>query len=174
MDRYLALMTEIHLKECEPLIQYGKMDPNIYIVRSGILRYVYFDGLTERTFAFAAPGTMILSWSSFYKRMPAFLQIESCCKATVMKISKQDFDTLAEQSHDFAKWMMRLFSAQHWCIELKLEEVNGTAKERFESFIRNRPEIVGNVQLKTVASYINVTPSYLSRLKNRFRKNSKK
>ncbi len=170
MDRYVGLMTEARLRNHEPLIPYGKLDTNIYVLKSGIMRYLYFDGLTERTFAFAVPGTMLMSWSSLYMRQPSFMQLESCGDVVVMKVTKSDFDALTEQSHDFAKWMMRLFIGQHHALEQKLGEVNGTAKERFESFFRNRPEIVGNVESKAIASYIGVTPSYLCRLRSRFRK----
>ncbi len=169
MERFLGLMTEVHLKDQESLIPYGKLDPNVYVVKSGIMRHAYFDGLKEKTFAFSAPGTMVLSWYSFYKRMPSFLQIESCGESTVMKVSKSDFDAFTEQSNDFAKWMLRLFIAQHWCLEMKLDVVNGSAKERFESLIRNRPEILEKVQLRFIASYMGVTPSYLSRLKRNIR-----
>jgi CRP-like cAMP-binding protein len=174
MDSFLGLMTEVHLKDGEPLIPYGKLDTNVYVVRSGIIRLAYFDGLTEKTFAFASPGTMIISWYSFYNNMPSFLQFESCGESVVMKVSRSDFNALTEQSHDFARWIIRIFAGQHWSLELRLEEVNGTAKERFVSFLRNRPEIMGNVRLKVIASYIGVTPPYLSRLKSWFRNNSKK
>jgi CRP-like cAMP-binding protein len=169
MDRFLGLMTEIHLKDNEPLIQCGKLDTNIYVVKSGIMRHAYLDGLKEAIFAFSTPGTMIISWYSFYKRMPSFLQIESCGATTVARITKSDFDALVESSADFAKWWMRLLVAQHWCLEMKLDAVNGTtAGERFESIVRNRPEILERVESRFIASYLGITPSYLSRLKQQF------
>jgi CRP-like cAMP-binding protein len=130
------------------------------------MRHAYFDGMKETIFAFSTPGTMIVSWYSFYKRMPSFLQFESCGATTVMKIAKSDFDALVEQSADFAKWWTRLLVAQHWCLEMKLDAVNGTtAKERFESLVRNRPEILERVEARFIASYLGITPSYLCRLK---------
>jgi CRP-like cAMP-binding protein len=169
MDRFLGLMTEIQLKDNEPLIRCGKLDTNIYVVKSGIMRHAYLDGLKEAIFAFSTPGTMIISWYSFYRRMPSFLQIESCGTTVVAKIAKSDFDALVEQSPDFARWWMRLLVAQHWCLEMKLDAVNGTtAKERFESLVRNRPEIPERVEARFIASYLGITPSYLSRLKQQF------
>jgi hypothetical protein len=43
--------------------------------------------------------------------------------------------------------------------------LNGTATERFEALLKNRPEILKNVSSKVIASYIGVTPTSLSRLK---------
>jgi ribosomal protein L10 len=42
------------------------------------------------------------------------------------------------------------------------------AKERFLSLIENRPEIMANVPLKVIASYLGVTPTYLSRLRKEY------
>ena len=171
MDELLALLTEMELKKNEVVVPYGKFDQSIYIVKSGILRYVYFDGLKEVTFGFALPGTLMISYYSFYKRETSFFQIEACSPSVVMKLSKADFDTLTEQSNDFAKWMLRLSAAQLWHYEKKLTVVNGSAKERFESLLKLRPEIIENVSLKTIASYIGITPPSLSRLKREFKKN---
>ncbi len=72
MDRFLGLMTEVELRSGEPLIPYGKVDNNVYIVRSGIIRSAYFDGFREMTFAFGLPGTVAISYYSFLKSEPSF------------------------------------------------------------------------------------------------------
>lgn len=174
MDMFVGLMSELPLKNKDALVPYGKFDQNIYIVKSGILRYAYFDGLKEVTFGFALPGTLIISYYSFYKREPSFFQIESCGTSVVMKVTKTDFDRLTEQSGDFAKWMLRLSAAQLWHYEKKLAVVNGSAKERFISLMQKRPEIFETVQLSVIASYIGITPTYLSKMKRQFKANSPK
>ncbi len=45
----------------------------------------------------------------------------------------------------------------------------GDAKERFLSLVQNRPEIMENVPMKYIASYIGVTPQYLCKMKRQFR-----
>jgi CRP-like cAMP-binding protein len=168
MDKFLDLMTEVYFKNNEAIVPYGKFDNNIYIVKSGIVRYAYFDGLKEKTFGFALPGTMMISYHSYYHREPSFFQIESCNESVVVKITRTNFDNLMKESNDFAQWMLRLSSAQLWQFEMKLAVVNGTAKERFKALIKNRPEILENVSAKIVASYIGITPQYLSKLKSEF------
>jgi CRP-like cAMP-binding protein len=108
MDAFIGLMSEMELKNNEPLIPYGKFDDNIYILKEGILRYAYFQGLKEMTFGFAIPGTVTIQYHSFYNREPSFFQIESCGKSTVMKVTRADFDRLAKSSDDFTNWMFRL------------------------------------------------------------------
>lgn len=166
MDKLIGSMAEpIVLKEGEPLIPYGKFDDNFYVLKSGILRFVYFDGLKETTYAFSTPGSVIISYYSFYMREPSFFQMEACCDSVVMKITRQKIVDLIEQSDDFAQWLLWLSTAQLWIYEKKLAVVNGDARERFESLIKNRPEILEKVSAKIIASYIGITPQYFSKLK---------
>jgi CRP-like cAMP-binding protein len=174
MDRFLALMTRMELKRGEPLIHYGKFNDNVYIVREGIVRITWFDGFKEATFSFAMPGTLAISYYSFLKGDVSFSKYEACCESVVMKISKADFIGLAKESHDFAQWMMFMSLEQLLFHERKREVMNGDAKERFEALIDNRPEIIEKVSSKIVASYIGVTPQYLSRLKCYFSHKLKK
>lgn len=171
LDDFLDAMTEeIHLKNNEPLIPYGKFDNNVYVLSSGIVRVCYFDGDKEKTFGFASPGTIIISYHSFFMRQPSFFQFESCGESVVMKVSKKDFDALIDRSHDFTKWILSLSSGQLYINEYKYSVINGLAKERFVALMKNRPEIMARVPLKTIASYLGVTPAYLSRLKKTFQK----
>lgn len=54
---------------------------------------------------------------------------------------------------------------QLYFFEKKDHVINGDAKERFLSLAQNRPEIMEQVPLGIVASYLGITQSYLSRLK---------
>jgi CRP-like cAMP-binding protein len=169
MERFIGLMTEVReLKEKEPLIAYGRFDDNVYVLKEGIVRAVYFDGAKEATFAFALPGTLMLSYYSFYNGQPSYCQLDACCDSVALKISKEKFLGLIESSTDFAQWMLWMSLSQLWFHERKLEVLNGDAKERFESLVRNRPDGLNKVSSRVVASYIGITPQYLSKLKRQF------
>ncbi len=168
MDRFIASMSEFELKANEPLIPYGAFDSNIYVLKEGIIRAAFFNGFKEMTSAFGTPGTMMISYYSFYKDEPSFFKLEACCECSIMKLSKQKFLELMRESHDFAQWIAWMSISQLWLYEKKSAVVNGDAKERFEALIKNRPEIIEKVSMKIIASYIGVTPQYLSKLKRQF------
>ena len=174
MDMFIGSMSEIELKANEPLIDYGALDGNVYVLKSGIVRAAYFNGFKEMTFAFGTPGTMIVSYYAFYKGEPSFFKLEASCRSVVMKIPKAKFVELTQQSHDFAQWVMWMSIGQLWLYEKKLVVVNGDAKERFEALIRNRPEIMEKVPMKHIAAYIGVTPQYLCKMKRLFMRESGK
>ena len=166
MDRFLMqTTTSVELRGGKILMPYGDIDTNVYVVKSGIMRYAYFDGEKEITFGFALPGTMMMSFYSYLRDEPSFFQIEACCESVVLKFPRRAVRELLGNSHDFAQWMLAMSTEQLWLYERKLAVVNGDAKERLESLIRNRPEIMEKVSSRIIASYIGITKQYLSKLK---------
>jgi CRP-like cAMP-binding protein len=168
MELFLGLMTELKFKRNEAIIPYGECDSNIYIVKEGIVRVAYFDGFREKTFVFGLPATVFFSYYSFLKSSPSFSQVEACCDSVVMKVTKAGYIDLMKRSHDFAQWVAFMSLEQLLFHEKKLEVVNGDVLERFEALMKYRPEIIENVSLKTLASYLGISPEYLSRMKKRF------
>ncbi len=163
--RFVGAMIEVRLKNREVLIPYGKLDTNVYIHKSGIIRGWSLDGDKEKTQGFSNPGTVLISYHSYFMREPSFYQYESCGESTVMKISKKEVDELIRTSHEFAQWMLVVQSQKLYFNEFKSAVINGTAKDRYVALIKSRPEIIARVPLKIIASYLGVTPNYLSNLK---------
>lgn len=164
-ERFIGTMTEFRLKNKEMLIPYGKLDTNVYVQKSGIMRALYFDGENEKTYGFSLPGTVTLSYHSHFMRQPSFFQFESCGESDMMKMSKKDFDTLLAEEHEFALWVVAIQSAQLYLNEFKHSAIIGSARERDLLMIKKRPEILARVPLKIIASYLGVTPTYLSYLR---------
>ena len=72
---------------------------------------------------------------------------------------KEVFDRLVATSHEFAQWCLSMAQCHLFIFEMKNRLIAGSAKERYVSFLKNRPEILNQVQLKVIASYLDVTPA---------------
>lgn len=165
LDKFIASMDEIILRPREILVMSGEVDPDIYVVKEGILSHTYLDGFKEKTVFFSLPGTMTFSSHSYYLGEPAFYQVEACCDSVILHLSKSRFDEFIASSYEFCRWALSMAQCQLYFFEMKQAVINGNAHERFNALIKNRPEIIGKIPLRTVASYLGITPSYLSRLK---------
>lgn len=51
---------------------------------------------------------------------------------------------------------------------LRMVDMNG-GRERFRSLLKTRPEIIGRVRQKHIASYLGISPEYLCRLRKKMR-----
>lgn len=170
MDSFLSQFTEYELKSKSPLIPCGEVNSNVYIIKEGIMRVSHMDGTKEVTLGFALPGTMLISWFSFYNSKPSYYQIDACCDSVILQLPKQIFDRFVKESHEFAQWALSMAQCQLYYDELKQSVINGNAKERYLSLLNNRPEILQNVSLRVVASYLGVTQQYLSYIRKQLTK----
>ena len=156
---------DVYLQAGENIIEYGKIDTNVYVVAEGVLRIAYFDGNREQTNAFMDKGTIFMSLHGYFAGKPAFFYYQACCRALVKKIPKEYFDSVIRNSHEFSNWIYSVAIHQLYGLERRASLIYGTVKERYIAFIKNRPNIVKNVPMKIIAGYLGVDPSYLCRIK---------
>ncbi len=166
-DRFIDMGTIIRLRTGDILTKAGDVDPDFYILIEGIMRcwHLEGDGLMERTSYFGLPGTVSISYHSYLLGLPSPNSYETCCPSTVMRVRKADYSRLIDESPEFARWCLGNVQFQLYFFEKKGRIIQGSARERYESIVRNRPEIVRRVPLKIIASYLGITPQYLSKLR---------
>lgn len=164
-ERFMGVMTPVRLKNKEILIPYGKRDTNLYVQKNGLIRACYFDGATEKTYGFANPGSTLMSYHSHFANRPSVFQFASCGETDMLRMSKKDMDELMDSSHEFTKWLFAINEAQCYFSEFKHVAIIGSAKDRYLSLVEKRPEIPARVPLKTIASYLGISPEHLYRLK---------
>ncbi len=168
-ERFLAGGEWRHYDSLQTITSAGEVDSNCYLVGSGIIRYVYFNGDREVTPCFGTQGTMFLSYHSYLFRQGSYYEVQACCPTDLYVIPEKHFDRLIEESHPFTQWLLRMAYTQLWLFDMKNSVINGTASERYASLVNRRPEIVENVPLKIIASYLEITPQYLSVLRRKHR-----
>lgn len=164
-DWFIGQMEEVHLKDKDILIPYGKIDTNLYIQKSGVMRNCYFDGEVEKIYGFSLIGGPLISYISHFMGLPSVFQAVSCGESVVLRMSKQRLEELKRSSHEFTLWLLELYAMQSCATELKLTTVTGEAIDRYRWMLENRPEIVARVSSKIMASYLGITHTYLSHLK---------
>lgn len=141
-DRMLEGGEEIALAPYEPMIDAGDFNPNVYIVKEGLIRGTYLDKNTEKTAGFALPGTLLISFHSYYGGAPSYYRYEACCHSVVVRIPKAYFDQLTATSHEFALWVMSAHQNQLYFNELRNHVLSGDAKSRLLQLTRRLSDII--------------------------------
>lgn len=173
VELFLSRSKSIKIPAGKCFVEAGSFAPDVWVVKSGIIRVVDMNGDKERTIAFGLPGSVFTLKHSFVKHLPSYYELWTCCDTELLRVSRNDFDNLMRISHEFAIWMFHLMMEELFYQEKKNASVsNGHAKERFEALYRHRPEIVECVHQKHIASYLGVSPEYLCRLKRKIKKNA--
>lgn len=168
-DRLVEGSKLIQLRRREAMIDAGKFDPNIYIVKNGMVRLTYMDNNLERTRGFAMPGTLLISYHSYYGDAPSFYRFEAVVPSVVVKISKEKFDKLIKEDQEFAFWLLQGAQNHIYYEEIKNKNTSGEAKNKLIQLMQDWPEIFTKVPAKIIASYMGITEVHLSRIKAEFR-----
>lgn len=147
----------------------GDVDTDIHIVIEGIGRVWYDESNREITKYFCMPGTMLISFLPYYREQPQFYNFSAATPMKYMRIPRSHFNRLIEESHEFARWCLSMAHCQLYYYEYKDSIINGTARERYESLLKNRPQILREVPLNIISTYLRVTPQYLSKLRKETR-----
>lgn len=140
-------------------------------VRRGIVRsFIYRDG-EPQTVWFAAEGEFVMQIWGYVRCGASRENIEAVTDCELLAISKVEIDRLCNESLEFSNIVRRLFEGHAAMMEdfTLFFMLNASAEERYLALMRKAPDIMQQVSLKTLASYIAVTPQSLSRIRARLR-----
>lgn len=156
----------IFIRKNTLLEETGKITQYLYFINSGYVRTYYVDNGEDKTTQINCPSRFITCFESFNTGTKAFENVETVSDCKLLKITKSNLNKLREK---IRKW--RVFEEKIFEQLLVFNEQRNrdmivlTAKKRYSKLIENRPDIVENVQLQYIASFIGIKPESLSRIR---------
>lgn len=164
----LEQLDHIELDRKELILKEGDMCQNIYFVSNGFLRaYVVNDVGKESTLMFADIDWWITDMFCFQNKLPSMSNIEALVKSQVFTLSRNKFDLLLTKYPEFNKYFRILFQNAYCREQLRsIQNLTINAKLRYEMFISKYPNFVQKSPQKHIASYLGVTPEFMSTIKS--------
>lgn len=167
IEAFCSILVPRLLKKKEYLLRPGQICENQTYVVSGTLRnfYVSPDG-AEHTLQFAIDDWFISDFGSYVQKRPATLYIEALEDSVLLEMSHDKVEALCEDYPRFERFF-RLVAQKAFAFSQRrvLDNLGLSARERFESFNDLYPEIVRRVPQYTLASYLGMTPEFLSKVR---------
>lgn len=160
----------IDLGAGEPFIRQGEGSEHLYFVSSGIVRYYILDqDGKERNKTFTTAPRIVGSAKALLTREPCGQSLVSLFDAQGLKIDWQAYCELKMARRDVARFYMTTLEQ---LFILKDERESSflfyTAEQRYDKFVQDHPDCWQKIPQYQVASYLGITPVYLSRmLRNR-------
>lgn len=113
-------------------------------------------------------NTLISNYESYILQAPSNVSIQSTVKSEVIYISKKDLGKLLEDSFYWNK-LGRILTENIFILsKLRLESIiYKTPEERYLALITHSPNLFEQFSLTDIASFIDVTPQSLSRIRAR-------
>jgi len=150
------------------IIEHEGIIPNyLYFVVSGFMRLFHYNNLgDEITTHINCPPGFITSYSHFIERTKSSDNVECITDCVLLRITKVDLDFLVQNSAAFRDFSMWVFQQSIAYNENRAKDLaNLTAEQRYKKLIDNYPEILYNVPLQHIASFLGMNPKSLSRIR---------
>ncbi|THF51766.1 Crp/Fnr family transcriptional regulator [Flavobacterium supellecticarium] len=145
----------------------GKIPEYLYFVVSGFVRLFHFnDKGDEVTTHINCPPGFITSYAHFSNQTPSDENLECITDCELLRITKADLDALTLKSPVFKDFSILIFQQSLSYNENRSKELATlTAEQRYKKLIATQPEIVHNVPVQYIASYLGMNPKSLSRIR---------
>jgi len=162
----LALhLIEAHHSKNHLLTRPGIKDNYVYFIERGCARTFFFTGSSEVTNWFSKEGDLTFSSSSMYHQRPALEYVQLLEDSLLYLMPIEALNKLYETNIEIANWSRVIHQEALLKMQnLRLERLSLSAKERYEKFIIESPDLVRRVNLGFIASYLGMTQQHLSSL----------
>lgn len=145
----------------------GKVPQYLYFVVSGFVRlFHYNDKGDEVTTHINCPPGFITSYSNFTNQTRSDENLECITDCELLRITKTDLDLLIRESSAFKNFSFLVFQQSLSYNEKRAKELATlTAEKRYLKLMTEHPELLHNVPMQYIASFLGMNPKSLSRIR---------
>lgn len=159
-------LEEFAFKKNETVLQEGKVCNYLYYIHKGMLIGHYHLPDQEVCNWFALENDFATSYYSFISRQPSYEIISSIENTSVQAISFSKLNELYQLFPETERAGRLLLEDYYSRLEERLISIQfKSAKERYQTLLKNRPEIIQRAPLGRVASYLGMKQETLSRIR---------
>ena len=139
-----------------------------YVMKGCIREYFIDHKGQELTLEFAVEDWWVSDITSFENQTPSIMYIETLEDCELLVLSRESKDELLARVPKLER-MFRLMIQRHLSVLQKrlFRTVSYTAMDKFEEFLRRYPSLPQRVPQHYIASYLGITPEFLSKLRKR-------
>ena len=166
-EHFLSLIRTKFIARKDFLVNQNQKCRSIFFVETGSLRAFHIDDNgKESTIMFAIRDWWITDMNSFVNQEEALFSIEALEKSVVLELDFNLLETLYIEIPKFERFFRILMQNAYIREQLRsIQNLSHTAEERYDKFIHKYPAILPHITQKQLASYLGITPEFLSMLR---------
>ncbi len=166
---FKSLLTVRGIARRERILLEGKPCHHIYYVNTGAFRSFCTDpNGTEHIVMFAIDDWWITDMHGFALDKPAIVSIEAIEDSQIVQLDKSGLDTLYARVPAFERFFRILMQNAYVREQLRVtQNLTLDAAGRYHAFSARYPQFMQRIPLKMIASYLGLTPQFLSVVRKR-------
>ncbi len=162
-----SILIPFKIQKGEKVLQEGDLCKFMYYVEKGMVRQFYYKGGRDVTEHFSYEGRIVICIESFLKQTPSRLIVEALENSYLYGIPHDAFLDLVNKDKEMSQLYRNilehaLISSQEHADSQRFEN----ATERYLRLLKSKPEIILRAPMVHVASFLQMTPETLSRVRS--------
>lgn len=165
---FVANFQERKIKKRQFVIQPNFINKErTFVVKGAFRTYAVADDGQEHTIQFAIENWWASDFNSYIYQHPATLFVVALEDSIILQIEHDKEQELNKSNHKFETFF-RIMAEKGLAFEHRriIFNLTHSAEARYENFLLNYPNLIQRVPQYALASYLGMTPVFLSKIRN--------
>lgn len=166
LDMLESILVPKRYSKGEMILKEGEVCENIYYIDKGLVRQFYFKNNKELTEHIGSDGEIFMCIESLFKEESTRLQIEALEPSSIYLIPKHRLEQVALHNVNIQILYRKILEESLIISQIHADLLRfETAQNRYLRLCKMKPQVVLRAPLVYIASYLQMTPETLSRVR---------
>ncbi len=167
LDVLESVLVPMRFAKGEMILREGETCRNIYYIERGLVRQFYFKHDKQITEHLGVDRSIFMCIESLFREEPTKLQVEALEPCIIYALPKQKLEQVALHNVNIQILYRKILEESLIISQIHADLVRfETAQERYRKLCKLTPQVVLRAPLVYVASYLQMTPETLSRVRS--------
>ncbi|EGN57084.1 cyclic nucleotide-binding protein [Hallella multisaccharivorax DSM 17128] len=166
LDTLESILVPRKVSKGETILKEGDVCDSIYYMDKGLVRQFYFKNDKELTEHIGADGEIFMCIESLFKEEPTKLQVEALEPCSLYLIPKHRLEQVALHNVNIQILYRKILEESLIISQIHADLLRfETAQNRYLRLCKMNPQVILRAPLVYIASYLQMTPETLSRVR---------
>lgn len=166
LDLLESILIPMKFRKGETILKSGDVCRNIYYIDKGLIRQYYYKYDKEVSEHLGEDHTIFMCIESLFKEEPSKIEVEALEATVVFALPKVDLERVALHNVNIQLLYRKILEESLIISQVHADLVRfETAQNRYKRMCKLMPQVVLRAPLVYIASYLQMTPETLSRVR---------
>ena len=167
LDTLESILVPMKFAKGEMILKEGEICRNIYYIEHGLVRQFYFKNDKEVTEHLGVDHTIFMCIESLFKEEPTHLQVQAIEPTLLYALPKARLEEVALHNVNIQILYRKILEESLIICQVHADLLRiESAQSRYKRMCKMSPQVVLRAPLVYIASYLQMTPETLSRVRS--------
>lgn len=166
LDLLESILVPMKFAKNEKILEEGEVCENIYWIAKGLVRQYYYKNDKELTEYMATENHICMCIESLFNEKPTHLQVIALEPTIIFALPKKHLEAVAMKSVNIQILYRKILEESLILSQIRADMLRfESAIDRYQKLVKRSPQLVMRAPLVYIASYLQMTPETLSRVR---------